>query len=185
MNWWKKAVFYQVYPRSFLDSDADGVGDLKGLASRLGYIADLGVDAPEAYTLPSAVALVLVGLRRLGRDPGAATLTALAPGLVLATVPSLLWLLVTDPVSVRALLLGLGCLGLVLAGVRLRWNAPLVVGSLVGGLLVLRELAPYAGATPQWVLIGLAGTLLTVVGVTWESRMQDLRHAAAYLGRLR
>ncbi len=148
-------------------------------------LADLGVDAPEAYTLPSAVALVLVGLRRLDRDPGASTLTTLAPGLLLATTPSLLWLMVTDPVSVRALLLGLGCLGLVLAGVRLRWNAPLVIGGLVGGLLVLRELGPYAAATPQWVLIGLAGTLLTVVGVTWESRMQDLRHATAYLGRLR
>lgn len=147
--------------------------------------ADLGVDAPEAYTLPSAVALVLVGLRRLHVDREADTSTTLAPGLVLATTPSLLWLMVTDPVSWRAVLLGLGCLALVLVGVRLRWNAPLLIGGIVGGLLVLRELAPYAAATPQWVLIGLAGTALTVVGITWESRMQDLRHAASYLGRLR
>ena len=147
--------------------------------------ADLGVDAPEAYTLPSAVALVLVGLRRLYVDREADTSTALAPGLVLATTPSLLWLMVTDPVSWRAVLLGLGCLALVLVGVRLRWNAPLLIGSIVGGLLVLRELAPYASATPQWVLIGLAGTALTVVGITWESRMRDLRQAASYLGRLR
>lgn len=147
--------------------------------------ADLGVDAPEAYTLPSAVALVLVGLAHLYRDPAADTSTALAPGLVLATTPSLLWLLVTDPVSWRAVLLGLGCLALVMMGVRLRWNAPLLIGSVVGGLLVLRELAPYAAQTPQWVLIGLAGTALTVVGITWESRMRDLRHAASYLGRLR
>ncbi len=42
--WWRDAVFYQVYPRSFADSDGDGVGDLRGVASRLDYLADLGVD---------------------------------------------------------------------------------------------------------------------------------------------
>jgi alpha-glucosidase len=43
--WWENAVVYQVYPRSFADADGDGVGDLPGLRSRLGYLADLGVDA--------------------------------------------------------------------------------------------------------------------------------------------
>jgi alpha-glucosidase len=43
--WWEDAVVYEVYPRSFADSDGDGVGDLPGLRSRLGYLADLGVDA--------------------------------------------------------------------------------------------------------------------------------------------
>ncbi len=43
--WWQEAVFYQIYPRSFADGDGDGVGDLPGLRSRLGYLADLGVDA--------------------------------------------------------------------------------------------------------------------------------------------
>ncbi|GCD90579.1 SCO7613 C-terminal domain-containing membrane protein [Nocardioides sp. LS1] len=148
-------------------------------------LADLGVTAPEAYTLPSAVALVLVGLWRLRRLPDSSTATALAPGLALATTPSLLWLVTGDPVSWRAVLLGLGCLALVLIGVRLRWGSPLVVGGLVGGLLALREVAPYTANTPQWVLIGLAGTLLTVVGVTWESRLHDIRQATAYLARLR
>lgn len=44
-NWWQGAVFYQIYPRSFQDSNGDGVGDLKGITSRLDYIAALGVDA--------------------------------------------------------------------------------------------------------------------------------------------
>ena len=44
-RWWKEAVVYQVYPRSFADSDADGVGDLRGLADRADYLADLGIDA--------------------------------------------------------------------------------------------------------------------------------------------
>ena len=44
-DWWRTAVVYQVYPRSFVDSNADGIGDLEGLRSRLSYLADLGVDA--------------------------------------------------------------------------------------------------------------------------------------------
>ncbi|MFC4989166.1 glycoside hydrolase family 13 protein [Saliphagus infecundisoli] len=43
--WWKEAVVYQVYPKSFNDSDGDGIGDLAGLARRADYLDDLGVDA--------------------------------------------------------------------------------------------------------------------------------------------
>jgi alpha-glucosidase len=43
--WWSRAVFYQVYPRSFADSNGDGVGDLDGITERLDYLADLGVQA--------------------------------------------------------------------------------------------------------------------------------------------
>ena len=42
--WWKEAVVYQIYPRSFKDSDGDGVGDLKGIISKLDYIKSLGID---------------------------------------------------------------------------------------------------------------------------------------------
>ena len=42
--WWANAVVYQVYPRSFQDTNGDGIGDLKGITSRLDYLADLGVD---------------------------------------------------------------------------------------------------------------------------------------------
>lgn len=43
--WWSRAVFYQVYPRSFADSNGDGVGDLDGVVSRLDYLDQLGIDA--------------------------------------------------------------------------------------------------------------------------------------------
>ncbi|MEL6641181.1 MAG: alpha-amylase family glycosyl hydrolase, partial [Pseudomonadota bacterium] len=44
-DWWRGAVIYQIYPRSFQDSSGSGTGDLKGIASRLPYVASLGVDA--------------------------------------------------------------------------------------------------------------------------------------------
>ena len=44
-QWWQNAVFYEVYPRSFADSNNDGIGDLNGISSKMGYLRDLGVDA--------------------------------------------------------------------------------------------------------------------------------------------
>ena len=43
--WWKDAVIYQIYPRSFADSNGDGIGDLPGIISKLDYLAELGIDA--------------------------------------------------------------------------------------------------------------------------------------------
>lgn len=45
MNWWQRGIIYEVYPRSFQDTDGDGVGDLKGVLQRLDYLVSLGVDA--------------------------------------------------------------------------------------------------------------------------------------------
>ena len=147
-------------------------------------LGDLGVTAPEPYTLPLATALAVIGLWRLHHDPASDTATALGPGLVLATVPSLFWAL-DDPISVRALVLGAACLALAIAGAALRWSAPLVTGSVVGAVLVVREVGPYAAEVPQWVWIGLAGALLVTVGITWERRLLELREAVGLLGRLR
>ncbi len=44
-EWWRGGVIYQVYPRSFQDSNGDGMGDLPGILRRLDYLASLGVDA--------------------------------------------------------------------------------------------------------------------------------------------
>lgn len=44
-DWWKDAVIYQIYPRSFQDSNGDGVGDLQGIIKRLPYLEKLGIDA--------------------------------------------------------------------------------------------------------------------------------------------
>ncbi|WP_394180776.1 alpha-glucosidase family protein [Marinomonas posidonica] len=45
LNWWKGGIIYQIYPRSFMDANGDGVGDLVGITSKLDYVASLGVDA--------------------------------------------------------------------------------------------------------------------------------------------
>ncbi len=55
--WWKEAIIYQIYPRSFKDSNGDGIGDLKGITSRLDYLKDLGIDViwlSPVYKSPNA-----------------------------------------------------------------------------------------------------------------------------------
>src|SRR5690606_15596420 len=57
LEWWKRGVVYQVYPRSFQDTDGDGIGDLKGVAQRLDHLQWLGVDAvwlSPVYASPMA-----------------------------------------------------------------------------------------------------------------------------------
>ena len=44
-KWWHNAVVYQVYPKSFMDSNGDGIGDLPGITSKLDYLAKLGITA--------------------------------------------------------------------------------------------------------------------------------------------
>ena len=44
-TWWRQAAVYQIYPRSFADSNGDGLGDLPGVTSRVPYLKELGVDA--------------------------------------------------------------------------------------------------------------------------------------------
>ena len=54
-DWWKSAVVYQIYPRSFADSNGDGMGDIPGISSRLDYLVELGVDVvwlSPVYTSP-------------------------------------------------------------------------------------------------------------------------------------
>jgi hypothetical protein len=145
-------------------------------------LEQLGVGTVEAYTLPLALVLLATGAVTLLRGEGSSS-TELGPGLVLALVPTLLQVMV-DPVDARAVLLGLGCLVLVAAGVRLGWAAPLVAGTATLALVVLRQ-GTLAEVLPQWLLIGLVGIVLTVVGVTWERRLVELRRVSAYVRGLR
>lgn len=56
-HWWQKSVVYQIYPRSFMDSNGDGIGDLQGIISKLDYLRNLGVDViwlSPFYASPNA-----------------------------------------------------------------------------------------------------------------------------------
>lgn len=44
-DWWRQALVYQIYPRSFMDANGDGIGDLVGITSKIPYLKELGVDA--------------------------------------------------------------------------------------------------------------------------------------------
>jgi hypothetical protein len=182
------AVGALVTVQSLLRADRRELGWAGGVLLALASwvrLWELGVTAPEAYTLPSAAVLVAVGVLRLHRDPTVGTLRALAPGLGLALAPSLLWSL-DDPTGLRPLLLGLACLGLVLLGARWGWGAPVAAGATVGALLVLRLAAPYVeDAVPRWVLIGGAGAVLLTLGATWERRLQEARQVMGYVRGLR
>ena len=53
-TWWKESVIYQIYPRSFADSNGDGIGDLNGITSKLDYLKELGIDViPFRSPMPS------------------------------------------------------------------------------------------------------------------------------------
>ena len=48
-KWWKSSVVYQIYPRSFCDSNGDGIGDINGIRSKLWYLKELGIDYIQGY----------------------------------------------------------------------------------------------------------------------------------------
>ena len=149
-------------------------GGLLLAASTWVRLSDAGVEVVEAYTLPSALAVLGVGAWKLWRQPQLGSVKALLPGLTLAFLPSLLRS-TDDPVSWRALILGVSALGALLLGAYQRLIAPLVAGAVVVGVLAVLNLTPYALALPRWVLFAAVGAALLFLGMTWEKRLSDLR----------
>ncbi|MDQ3629160.1 MAG: hypothetical protein M3419_10200 [Actinomycetota bacterium] len=146
-------------------------------------LAASDIDVVEAYTLLPAVVLLAVGLLPVLRR-AASTVPTLLPGLTLAIAPSLP-LTIADPGSLRGLLVMAAAVVLLAAGTMLRWAAPFLVGAVVVALVAVVHLGPYVEATPRWAALGVLGLAMLGVGVTWESRVHDLRSAVAYVGALR
>ncbi len=159
-----------------LRPDRRAVGALGGLllsASSWVRLADAGVTAPEPYVLPLAVAALVLGALRRRSAPATSSWAAYGPGLLLALVPSLVAGLEDDELR-RLLLVGLAALLVLLVGARGRLQAPLTVGAGVLVVVALDLVGPYAVALPRWLSLGGAGTLLLVVGATYEQRRRDL-----------
>lgn len=144
-----------------------------------------GVTVLEAYTLPAAALAVAAGLLALRTRPGLTSWPALGPGLVAALVPSLVSVLAgSEPQPWRRLLLGAAALGVVLAGARRRWQAPVLVGGVVLAVLALHELARGWDLLPRWIYLGVGGLALIGLAASYERRRRDLARLRAVVARL-
>ncbi|MFG3440932.1 SCO7613 C-terminal domain-containing membrane protein [Nonomuraea sp. NPDC047897] len=147
------------------------------LASWLRLAVD-EVTVVEAYTAPCSLVLLGSGWWRRRRGAPLSSWAAYGAGLSFTMLPSLV-AVYADTEWRRSLALGLLALAVLLAGARLRLQAPTVMGAVAVAGVAVRELAPYVSelllTVPNWVPIALGGLLLVVVGATYEARMRDLR----------
>lgn len=151
-------------------------------------LADAGVHAPEAYTLPVTIPALVIGALRRRRDTAASSWTAYGPGLSVTMLPSLAAAL-ADSGWQRPLALGCAALVTALIGARHRLSAPLLLGAAVLGVDALHEFQPQLVAVlnwlPRWVPLAVGGALLLGVGATYERRLGELRRLRDAYGRLR
>lgn len=172
---------------AYLSEDRRPAGWVSGLLLTVASwirLADNNVQTVEWYTVPAAVALLFYGIRRLRRDPVESTWRCLGPGMLLALTPSL-WLALDEPISWRGLFVAFASVTLVALGVQNRLAAPFAVGVIATGLLAFRNIWPAAAFIPRWSLLFLLGGVLLGVGMTWESRVNDVRAADGYVRGLR
>ncbi len=146
--------------------------------------ADASVDVVEVYTLPLAALALGVGGVRLRRHPRAPSWTTVGPGVSAALLPSAV-ASVSDDGLTRPLLVLLAAVMTTLVGTRLRWQAPVVTGSLAAAVVAVSQLGPYAVAAPRWISLALAGAVLLSLGARYEQRRRDARGAASWLAALR
>ncbi|WP_370448628.1 SCO7613 C-terminal domain-containing membrane protein, partial [Cryobacterium sp. TMB1-7] len=162
---------------------------LAGAAGML--VAGLFHDVPdpvEIVTVPLALALVAAGLVHLRRVPAAGSWPALAPGLLLLLVPSLLLDLSVSPVW-RVVGLGVVAIAVLLLGTARRLQAPFVLGATVLLLHALAQLWPWIAllyvSVQWWLWLGIGGVLLIVLAARYEQRIQNFKTAALKISALR
>ena len=172
---------------AYLSEDRRRAGWVSGVVLTVASwvrLTDSNVVTVEWYTVPAATALLIYGVRRLARDPSESTWRCLGPGMVLALVPSLM-LALDRPITWRGLLVGLASVAIIALGVQIRLAAPFALGVVATGLLALRNIWPVAAFIPRWALLFVIGAVLLGMGMTWESRVNDVRTASRYVRGLR
>ncbi|WP_067832002.1 SCO7613 C-terminal domain-containing membrane protein [Actinomadura kijaniata] len=146
------------------------------------FLLTIGVTAVEAYAAPVSAVLLALGLRR-----AASSWERHGPALAVALVPSLVaaW----PGHGPRPLLLALAALAVTLAGVRLRLQAPLLLGGatvlLVAGNAVAPLVTEFLTRVPGWAPVAALGLFTLVVGATYEQRLRDLRRLRTTFTALR
>jgi hypothetical protein len=145
-------------------------------------------DPIEWVAVPLALALLVVGARRLSHDAGAGSMRHLSPGLLVLLVPPLLADLGLSP-AWRIVGLGAVALATLLVGASRRLRAPFLIGAAVLLVHAVAQLWPWirdASATvPWWAWAGIGGVVLIAVAARYERRMRDLREVAARVSALR
>jgi hypothetical protein len=137
----------------------------------------------EAYSIPAAAVALLAGLRSRRRTP-LSSWVAYGPALAAALIPSLASILFADGQHLRRLLLGLAALAVLLAGARVRLQAPVVIGGAALVLVALHELAQVWDLVPRWIPLAAAGLLLVLLATTLERRRRDLDRIRTALTRM-
>lgn len=143
----------------------------------LAWIARLvmsDVSTVEAYTAPFAVVALVLGLIAVLRDKEIGTWRALGPGLTLAFLPSLPFVL-AEPAGLRAACWGFAGLVVLLIGVARRWQAAFVSGALSLLIVIVANVGPVILGLHRWLLLGAVGLVLLALGITWERRVTQGR----------
>lgn len=142
----------------------------------------------ELVTLPIALAWIAGGALRLARTPTLRSWPAIGGGLALLLFPSLVADYVDAPLW-RVVGLGVVALAVLLIGVRLKLQAPFILGSVVLLLHTLAQLWPWISSVYNpnywWLWFGLGGVLLIVLAARYERRVQNIKNAAAAISSLR
>lgn len=145
-------------------------------------VAGAGLEVVEAYTLPAAAGLLLLGWP--GLRAGARSWSAEGPAVAVALVPSAL-AAVAEPAPLRWLLVVVAAALATAGGALAHRQATFVLGAGSLAWAVLGRLAPYAPLLPRWITLGAVGVVLLVVGATYERRRQQAREAVAWVAQMR
>ncbi|MHC2998163.1 SCO7613 C-terminal domain-containing membrane protein [Microbacterium sp. HJ5] len=147
-----------------------------------------GVRPVELVTVPLGAGLLVLGARRMRRDPHARSWPTLGPGLALLTLPSLAYDF-GESALWRVVALGIVAIALVVLGAVRRLQAPLVLGSVVLLVHAVAQLWPWISgvyvAVPWWLWLGIGGAVLIFLAARYEKQMRALRAAFSAVTSLR
>lgn len=159
------------------------LGALLCSASVWTLLLDREIDTVEAYTLPLALMLGVLGLVRWRRDPNASSWLTVGSALSIGLLPSAAASIDDGELTRPLLVLATGAAALLL-GVARGWQSPVLIGGLALAVVAASQLAPWAVGLPRWLSFGSVGLLLLVLGARYEERRRNARSAMAWVAAL-